>query len=217
MTFTQSIMNRVAGFMKNKGFQRNGKCFFRTDNHLAFCVEFDYPGSLLYVTFYIIPLYIPSDGRYYTYGNRLNAHNQKTLPLINTDTSEEQKLNWVQSFEKAINEYVLPYFQKVYSPPALADYCCKSGNLQEHMHSTPIQQMRLLLHTYAHLRDQQSFEKTERTLRKEMQKCSYLSSSVLEKYSAEIDVLKHLFCLSQAEFDAYQRKTIAETTKKCFG
>lgn len=217
MTFTQSMVNRVAGFMKNKGFQRKGKCFFRTDNHLAFCIEFDYPGSLLYVTFYIIPLYIPSDGRYYSYGNRLGTCNLKPLPLINADTNEEQKSNWVQSFEEAINEYVLPYFQKIGSPSALVDYCCKSGNLQEYMHSSPIQQMRLLLHTYAHLRDQQSFDETERTLREEIQKCSYLSASVLEKYLTEIDVLKRQFYLSQDEFEVHQRGIIAETVKKCFG
>lgn len=212
MTFTQSMVNRVAVFMKNKGFQRKGKCFFRTDNHLAFCIEFDYPGSLLYVTFYIIALYIPSDVRYYTYGNRLNA-----LPVIHADISEEEKANWVQSFEEVINAFVLPYFQKVYSPSALADFCCNSRNLQEYMHCPSIQQTRLLLHTYAFLQNRESFSTAEKILRKEIQNCSFLSSAILEKYLAEIDTLKQLFCLSQDAFEAYQRNAIAETTRTCFG
>lgn len=217
MTFTKSMMNRVANFMKDRGFHSKSKFFYKISNDIAFCVELDYPGSLLYVTFYILPLYLPADRRYYTFGNRLDSHSLKPLPVIHADVSEKQKVYWVQSFEEAIDEFVLPYFQKISNPAALADVCSTNNGVQSYMNCPPIQKTRLLLHTYAFLQDLEAFIKAEKTMDNEIRLCSFLSSDILAKYQAEIVMLKRMFTLSQEELITYKKNVTSETIESCFG
>lgn len=217
MTFTKSMINRVASFMKDRGFHSKNKFFYKINNDIAFCIEFDYPGSLLYVTFYILPLYLPANTRYYTYGNRLNSLSLKPLPDIHADVSEKQKIYWVQSFEEAIDEFVLPYFQKICNPSALADACSDNNGIQTYMNCPTIQKARLLLHTYAFLQNLDAFRKAEKSMHAEIDKCSFLSSDILAKYQAEIVMLKQVFSLSQDELLTYKKNIIEATIKSCFG
>lgn len=217
MTFSRSMINRTSYFMEDKGFRRKGKLFYRINNDIAFCVEFDYPGGLLYVTFYVIPLYVPSNGRYYTFGKRIDAYFLKFMPDVNADSSEEQLLYWTQSFEKAMKEYVLPYFRRICSPAALAEACRDRKCTQEYMNCPPIQKTRLLLHTYAYLQDRESYKAMEKVFREEIRNCTFLAPLILEKYQAEIDKLNQVICMSQNDFCAYQLNVVTETKKSCFG
>lgn len=95
MGIIEKIVNQIRPYMKEKGIAYSKKCYYSVLNDIAFCVQFDAPGGLVYATFFIMPLYIPSQHRYYTYGNRINTLPSSKLPLLSKSASDEEIQNGV--------------------------------------------------------------------------------------------------------------------------
>ena len=68
---TQKIIQAITPYMRKCLFKRKRKYFYKILENLVFCVEFEKPGELIYVHYYVVPLYIPHECRSFTYGNRV--------------------------------------------------------------------------------------------------------------------------------------------------
>mgnify|MGYP003297112286 CR=1 FL=1 len=108
MSFIQTIYRKITPFMYSNGFIAVSKCFYRIEADIAFCVELCMPSELLYVNFYLIPLYMPCKNRYYTYGNRLNNLDIKALPIIKKNANNDQIEQWCISFYDVLEMVVFP-------------------------------------------------------------------------------------------------------------
>ena len=90
MEVIRKIVNQISPYMKSYGYKFSQKCFYRIQNDIAYCVQFDVPSGFVYASFFIMPLYMPCKNRYYTYGNRISSlYNSRSLPLPRAANDEE--------------------------------------------------------------------------------------------------------------------------------
>ena len=114
MEISREIRKRIAPFMKSRGFSRSGQTnYYYIENNIAFCVAFETPTGLTYVTAYVMPLYIPCEFRYLTYGNRLNHIKDIKLPLLNKDSDEDTIDAWCKLLCNSIDQCIIPFFKKI--------------------------------------------------------------------------------------------------------
>ena len=116
MTNIQKITNRLRLYMKNHDYQFSKKCFYRIQNDIAYCIQFDMPSSLIYETFFVMPLYIPCEYRYYTYGKRISA-----LPLLPRDASDKEIEKWCKALCEELENRVFPSFLRAATSEQLVD------------------------------------------------------------------------------------------------
>ena len=118
MTANQVIKHFVP-IMAEHGFQRKRNNFFRESEDMIFGVSFENPG-LMYCQFYIIPLWIPTENIYYSYGNRLN--NFAKCPPLCPESSDEQISQWVINTITLLENSIFPFFDTVSTPEKLLDF-----------------------------------------------------------------------------------------------
>ena len=106
--------------MKSRGFVRSGYSgrFYYVANDIAYCVTFEKPSILIYVTAYIMPLYVPTEYIYFDYGERLRHLHGLELHTL-TENEPELMEQWIADYCKALDEKILPVFQQIPSPEAL--------------------------------------------------------------------------------------------------
>ena len=122
MNIFREVSKRITPYMRSKGFNRSGTSYYRIANDIVCCIGFDTPSELLYVTAYIMPLFIPSDHKYYTYGNRLNAIQSIKLPLLSKNDNETVIDTWCRTLCEQIDSQVVPFFTEIDSPDKLLEY-----------------------------------------------------------------------------------------------
>lgn len=216
MMFLQEVIKSVALFMKQNGFLKKGKCFYYIQNDVAYCVEFDYTGCLLYVTYYFVPLYIPAENRYYSYGDRLNSHPKNKLPSINSESPQGAIQLWVDEFMREIEQLVIPFFDKVSSPNKIVQYFSSPYSDDQFVHCPEIQIDRLLLFTYSYLKNKHKLMQQTTKMIHEIQECRFLSPQILDKY---MDEVQHIIVLNETmdtEIDKYYGSVIQKTWMACF-
>ena len=114
MGISKEVIKRIAPFMKIRGFTRSGQTrYYYVANNIAFCVTFETPTGLTYVTAHIMPLYIPCEFIYLTYGNRLNHIRDIKLPLLNKDSDAATIDAWCKLLCRSIDQYIIPFFKKI--------------------------------------------------------------------------------------------------------
>ena len=202
--------------MKQRGYIKKGKCFYYVQNDIAFCVELDYAGHLLYVTYYFIPLYIPALNRYYSYGNRLNSHPQSKLPNLDASATREQISFWTEELIHEIKYLVIPFFTDVSSPSKVIQYFDSDNIIKQHVHCPEIQINRLLLFTHSYLHNKQELIHQANKMYRCIQSCTFLSPKILDKYLNET---RHLVALNNCldtEIDEYYVNVITRTKEACF-
>lgn len=216
MGFTQDIIKKISPFMKQSGYIRKGKCFYYVQNDIAFCVELDYTGHLLYVTYYFMPLYIPALNRYYSYGNRLNSHPQSKLSNLDANATKEQISFWLEELIYEIKHLVNPFFADVSNPSKVIQYLHSDNINTQHIHCPEIQINRLLLFTHSYLHNKEDIIYQANKMHRCIQSCTFLSPKILDKYLDETRQMVALNNCLDKEIDEHFVNTISRTKEACF-
>lgn len=207
MTATQKITNCIRPYMKNHDYQFSKKCFYRIQNDIACCVQFDMPSNLIYATFFVMPLYIPCEHRYYTYGNRISA-----LPLLPRDASDEKIEKWCEALCGELENKIFPFFQRAATPEQLVD----AVEEKRYLLCPAVYISRLKLFSYLYMED---FAKLLLVLDEYphvLRNNTFLTESVRGNYMQEAQNVRQLIQKGKQECRAFCTETIESTIHKCF-
>ncbi len=88
-------------FFKANGYKKKGNTFFKIENDIAFCITFERPSGFIRVNYYFLPLYIPTEVIYITYGFSSENHPVFPVPSYNTLAEDEERERILQQIRKA--------------------------------------------------------------------------------------------------------------------
>lgn len=121
MNFSTHVCKQLALHLSSDGFERNGRLFYRIKNDLCFCIHIQMPSDLVHVHFFVMPLYIPSEHIYFTYGRRL-CYAVPTSPKLYKSASDEEIEIWCNETYQILSKEVLPFFHEIDSPKKLSRF-----------------------------------------------------------------------------------------------
>ena len=194
MAISREIRKRIAPFMKSRGFTRSGQNdYYYVVNSIAFCVSFETPTGLTYVTAYVMPLYIPCEFRYLTYGNRLDDIGDIKLPLLNKDSDEDTIDAWCKLLCSSIDQYIIPFFKKIETADKLLAF---SENYRfspdSYIACNKLGVLRLRMFTFLYVGDFVNTAHVITRYREALSSTSYLSNRVIQMRTEEINLVASL-------------------------
>lgn len=217
MSFTKKIINHISPYMAQKGYALSNKCFYIIQDEIAYCIEFDVPGGLLYVTFYVMPLYIPCENRYYTYGNRLNCMPEVNLSTLKKDANNHDIAIWCQSLISALEKVVFPFFCQIASSKKLIKFVKNKNDIVSKYFCCPeLQLYRLQVFVCLHLHEKTDFKKIIKQYRSVLQSSTFLTDMIKTKYLQELNLVETLINQSDADTISFCNAIVLESVKKCF-
>ena len=199
MNIFREVKKRIMPYMKEKGFRLSGTTYLFTNNDIAYCIGFDTPGGLLYATQYVMPLYIPSGNRYYTYGNRLNP--SKRLPILSKDADDKYIDHWCDMFCKCMEFEVLPFFRKITTPEKLVNYVTDANS--PNFFCPPVFIERLKVFTYLYLQKTEDLIQSVQEYRRLLDEGSFLTNSSMQTYLEEVNMIERLLTDNDVDITAY--------------
>ncbi len=240
----KKIVPAFAPFFKEHGYKKKGNTFFKIENDIAFCILFQRPTSFVYVHYYILPLYIPTDYHYLTYGDRLESHSVYPVPSYDISEEDNDSLSimrrikdslpgvmwnepkkmdfteWMEQVQKCLAEDIFPFFESVNSPEKLLRFLRE--DVREKQKYMPClgdeyQNSRLAAFTCAHMSDSKSAaEYVARAQKHLINSSDGIVGYVTKLWLDELSVLMQKIEASQETREAFFRETIAHTLDVCF-
>ena len=139
----------LSGFIIKAGFSKKGRLYTREHHDIMQCILFERPSSLIYPTYFIMPLYIPCSTRYLTYGRRIseitNGRNSKQIDV-------DRLIN-------ALQKEVLPFFERIAAPQLLMEYLLTARDVQRYFFCPPVRIAMLKAYTALYLHDRSLFSR----------------------------------------------------------
>ena len=216
MTITQKIADQIEPYMKDHSFCYLKKCFYKIQDDIVFCVQFDATEGFVYATYYVMPLYIPCSTRYYSYGHRITAPNSQ-LSALSRDASDGEIKKWCKLLCCYIEKNVLSFFHRISTPKQLVKYVERKLLVRQNVFSCPrVQSIRLLMFSYLYMEDYKTLTKTIRKYEKAIRKSSFFTNEVRSRYLHEVNAVKQLVEEGNDESRKFCSTTIADTISKCF-
>lgn len=204
-------LKTIEPYMYENGFKKRNRLFYKIQNDLAYCIEFERPSGLVYVCYYVMPLYIPHANRCYTYGKRLVLkENNATLSLTN-DSTVEEVTKWAKQLFIHIKNTVFPLFEEFNTPEQFANNIAFSK--QSTFLCTDIDILRLRFFTYAFLGDIKNASSIKSEYLEVVNKTQFLTDVVKERLLNEISTIDTLFSKEACSRVTWFKNTITETMK----
>ena len=210
---TDTVIKHLLRLLPEGVFRRKGTTiYFKTDWY-AFCFSFEKPTGLIYCTALIIPLYMPCECLYYTYGQRIKIGHF-------TDTSTEDELSqWCQEIADMITIKFLPMFQSVSDPISFwkainrlthpfrrwLRHCCSPFNFSL-----------LKLYTALLVKNTNKFKNEIKVCRGHLKKINYLLPHLIQEKENELLELEHIASKNPEAIEQYLYQ-IAKNTEKILG
>ena len=128
MSVSKNLYKVLNPYFKGLGFRKYGSCFYKIENDIAFCFTPEFV-SHVRVWCYILPLYMPFDIKYLTYGQYIEFVHRELQDLICTqeEVSDKQASVWMERIARVIEKEVFPLFERISSPELLLHYCSLPG------------------------------------------------------------------------------------------
>lgn len=202
--------------MKSRGFVRSGYSgrFYYVANDIAYCVTFEKPSILIYVTAYIMPLYVPTEYIYFDYGERLRHLHGLELHTL-TENEPDLMEQWCADYCKAIDEKILPVFQQIPSPEALiGELENESPSLKWLFRCPQIHIEKLKMYTYFYLQRIPETQAAIESYRRVIDQDSWLENT-RRLFLERADIIESLLHKSKEERASFISDTI-ENTKQFF-
>lgn len=212
MKIKRKISKSISPFMKSMGFSCTGNGFYYIQNDIAYCIAIDIPGGLVYVTAYVMPLYIPCECQYYTYGNRLNTAHGITLPLLQKDSDDRVLEEWCNSLCCFIKKTIMPFYSTVDTPIKLLEHFEGKKNNSLIASSCPeIFCERLKMFTWLYLGDTAQAEKSISKINQTLITNTFFTETVRQHYLDEVHVVHSLIKEGQSSIQDLLINNIANT------
>lgn len=209
-TVIKRVLQEVTPYLVEHSFRKKKRLFYKVKEALAFCIEFENPGGLIYVNYYVIPLYVPHTGRCFTYGNRATLNIDCTGSAI---TSAEVNLA-VDQLRDTLRKVIFPLFEDVSTPRAFVGYVSTPN--RSAFFCTDIDIARLKFFTYAFLGENKRCLLAEKEYCCVLKNAVFLNPDIRNKRFQEIDKVDAVLnegCNALAQwFDKTARDTLAKTS-----
>lgn len=194
MVISREVHKRIAPFMKSRGFSNSGQNrYYYVANDLAFCIAFEMPSGLMYVTAYVMPLYIPCEFRYLTYGNRLNHIRDIKLPLLDKDSGEEAIDAWCKLFCCSMDQKIIPFFQTIDTADKLLQFSEKAHFPPDsYIACNMLDILRLRMFTFLFVGDSVNSALVLTRYQEALDSVSHLSDKVIQMHFEEIYMIESL-------------------------
>ena len=217
MTLTDKIHKRLRPYAREQGLLRRGRTYYTITEDTACCISIENHSHNVYVHFYLLPLYMREENHILTYGNRLNSLPFGNIPVLQKTAAEAEIDTWGEIVTEILDSYVLPFFRQVDSPEKMLGFLALPWEAQkDYLFCPPEHRLRLKSYTLLYLYRQEEAREVIIALRKELDKCGYLTERLLQSLRAEADALEAMCGWSHDELDAFFAQSIAFTKEKCF-
>lgn len=212
MTFCERIRKNAQSFMKANGFAFKKGVFYRIENDMAFCVNLEMPTGTVYSNCFVLPLYVPTEFCYTTYGTRL------TVGTAERDGDAENAPEIADELMSILSNDIFPRFQTITSPGAFFDQVRRRELFEPHECRIPdvfVQRLRLATAFYEKRYSEISEICGEYT--KVLADAPYLTSGCKKIYLDEIRLFQNAMALSDPEKENRMAEIIRKTGQACFG
>ena len=217
MSILQKITKQIYPYMNEQGYTLSKKCFYKIHNDIAYCLEFEMPSGLVYVTFFVMPLYITAQHHYYTYGNRVGSLRHSKLLPLSKNASEDELNAWCKILLDSLDKVILPFFQKIDSPVELLKIIEKrKHSIKNYFFCPPVQIFRLQLFSYLYTEEFGKLRVLTKKYPRIIQESTYFTKDVRNSYLEENDFIMKLVQDDGQTASAFCAKTIQDTIRNCF-
>ena len=209
---TRDVGNQLAPFFKAHGFKRKSNRFFKIINNVAFCIDLERPGGL-YVQSYIIPLYMPHDFRYFTYGERLQEFKKCPVPDEDYLTERTECNEYVEKTLECCEKYILPFYDRISTPQGLLDFLDEDlKSIHEYFFTGPMQILELKVYTNFVL---SRFDAVLEDIPKLFAEYEIYRRRYIDEYKGRIITLKSMINASEEERLQFINDTIEHSLTAC--
>ena len=220
MSVSRILYKHLTPYFKSHNFKKIGNCYFKIENDIAFCFTPEFV-SHVRLWCYILPLYMPFELRYLTYGAHIEFVHRELQNLIPThgEISDKQATVWMERMARVIENEILPFFQTISSPELLLQYCGLPG--YEHMmylrlpYGNP-NLFRLQGYTAVYLGEKEIAKKAIENYRESTLNSPNTLPFYIERDVAESYELEKMLLLSEEERTQRMKDICSNTLRACF-
>lgn len=217
MTITQKIANHIEPYMSEHCFCFRKNCFYKIQNDIAFCVQFDATDGFVYATYFVMPLYIPCSTSYYSYGHRITSIPTSRLSALSRDASNDEIENWCRLLRHYLTDRVLPLFQRISNPKQLVTLVERKLLLRQNLFSCPrVLIFRLLMFSYLQMGEHRKLQKLIRKYEKVLRNSTFFTNKVRNQFLQEMNLVNHIMQEGNDSSQNFCCSTIADTVRNCF-
>lgn len=214
----QEVNKALTPMLRELGFQKKGKHFIRLTEDFAFCVGAECPGSGVYPVFYVIPLFIPTEYPYLTYGNRLNALFPNVKSLVLGKNATEQDINDLAVMVAAlVKSDILPFFESVAKPEQMERFL--EGEASERtrwLYCPPYEILRLRLYISLKRNQREQVEILLTKYRESILQDAPFTESVKQMRLEEAARVERLLHEDVEKIDQFLSDTRKQVLQNCF-
>lgn len=214
MNLCREATKRLKPYMRTKGFSLSGRTFYYIQNDIAFCIGFENPTGTLYAWQYIMPLYIPSEYLYLSYGDRIHRFG---LPFLTHDDAPEMIDRWYAQLCQLLEETIFPYFEQINSQQKLLQFIApeKADDYRVFLFCPELHMEKLRMYTYAYLQNEHEYAEARIRFEQENQNAHFLIEAAKARNRAELYALPVPCNGDWTQVEAFLTESIG-TTKKLF-
>ena len=208
------IDRHMKPWMKEQGFSRKGRNYFKIVDDIAYCVA-NGIGDLVHTHYYILPLYIPTDYIYLQYGDEIEHQYRQVLRLYRR-TTQENVDSWYAGAKEVLENEIFPFFEQISSKKKLLNYISQGPSHMFISREGPWIE-RLRTYSYLCLLDR---EKATAALEEYKRELHITFSNSLDWYKAEKEAelleISKLLQKTDEEITTYFQNVCKETMANCF-
>ena len=201
-------------WMKEQGFSRKGRRYFKIIDDIAYCVGCGI-GDLVHTHYYIIPLYIPTDYIYLSYGEEIEHRYRYVLRVLRR-TTQERVDAWFNGMKEVLLQEVFPFFEQLSSKEKLLDFIApRPSDMFSCQGGFRIEKLRV--YSYLFLLDRENTAKSFLEFRHDIWKKGFCATPQWRAMmNKELETLSMLMEKSDEEITSYFQTVCEETRSKSF-
>ena len=162
-----------------------------------------------------MPLYIPSEYEYLSYGDRMHRFD---LPFLNRDDGPEMIDLWCAQLCQLLEETIFPYFEQIDSPQKLLQFIApeKADEYRVFLFCPEIWMEKLRMYTYAYLQNEHEYMEARIRFEQQIQNADFITEAVKARNRTELQALPVPSSGDWTQTESFLKECIG-ITKKLFG
>ncbi len=215
MNLCREVTKRLKPYMRSKGFSLVRRTFCCIRNDIAFCIGFENPTGTLYAWEYIMPLYIPSEFQYLSYGDRMHRFG---LPYLNREDAPEMIDQWCAQLCQLLEETIFPFFEQIDSPQKLLQFIApeKADEYRVFLFCPEIWMEKLRTYTHAYLQNEHEYTEARIRWERQIQDADYWTEGAKVAERTELQALPVPSSGDWTQTESFLKECIG-ITRKLFG
>ncbi len=217
MSVSKNIYKQLNPYFKSLGFRKHGSCFYKIENHIAFCFTPEFV-STVRIWCFVLPLYMPTTFRHLAFGNNIE-HVHRELKYIPTygEITDAEASEWLGEMAPVIENEVLPFFKSISSPELLLRYCdLPSHQRNDYLPLGGTFLFRLQAYTALFLGEKEIAQKAIKNFRESALTHPNITKKCIDSWVTESYEMEKILLLSDEERAQRFESICADTIYRCF-